>query len=274
MKICTKCFVEKPLASFPKRAAAPDGYRADCKDCESARHAAYYKANRERIIANAKAWAAANPEKAAEKVKKWLALNPERRREISLASAAKNKNLERDREKAREYRERYPERVRESAARHDASGKRRASRAKYQELNPGVVERRRSEYRKANPHKINANTAHRRAQKLQATPSWAEDFLIEEAYDLAQRRTAVFGFEWHVDHIVPLRGKTVCGLHVHNNLQVIPGSENCSKNNRYWPGMPGDNHKDSNGPARSSTHDLDHARQHASGNSRIQDAVD
>jgi hypothetical protein len=75
----------------------------------------------------------------------------------------------------------------------------------------------------------------RHAQKLNATPAWlTEDdhWLIEEAYDLARLRTQMLGFKWHVDHIVPLRGKYVSGLHVPYNLQVIPASVNCAKRNK------------------------------------------
>jgi hypothetical protein len=93
-------------------------------------------------------------------------------------------------------------------------------------------------WEKAFPARVNANQARRNASKLQATPAWANEFFIEEAYELAQLRTKATGFQWHVDHIVPLRSKFVCGLHVESNLQVIPAVENCIKSNKYWPDMP------------------------------------
>lgn len=91
---------------------------------------------------------------------------------------------------------------------------------------------------KEHPEIGNAITARRRAAKVHATPKWANRFFMKEAFHLATLRTKIMGFPWHVDHIVPLKSKIVCGLHVHNNLQVIPGAENLSKGNRYWPDMP------------------------------------
>ncbi len=75
--------------------------------------------------------------------------------------------------------------------------------------------------------------AKRRAMILQRTPKWLTQddlWMIEEAYELAKKRSAMLGFEWHVDHVVPLQGKKVSGLHVPSNIQVIPGLENVRKN--------------------------------------------
>lgn len=41
------------------------------------------------------------------------------------------------------------------------------------------------------------------------------------------------GIVHHVDHVIPLQGRTVSGLHVAGNLRVITASENVKKHNRY-----------------------------------------
>lgn len=85
-----------------------------------------------------------------------------------------------------------------------------------------------------NPHKNAEYVAKRRAAKLQRTPEWlTEDHLwmIEEVYELSQLRSKATGVDHHVDHIVPLQGKDVSGLHVPWNLQVIPWYDNLSKSN-------------------------------------------
>jgi hypothetical protein len=93
-----------------------------------------------------------------------------------------------------------------------------------------------NQWSKNNPHRKSSNEARRRAAMMRRTPQWLTEedrWLIEQAYELALLRTQVFGFAWHVDHIVPLQGKKVSGLHVPNNLQVIPGAENARKHCKY-----------------------------------------
>jgi 5-methylcytosine-specific restriction endonuclease McrA len=90
-------------------------------------------------------------------------------------------------------------------------------------------------YRKNNKDKINAKSAERKARKLKARPSWLtkEDLkVIGNFYKEAQELTLLTGEQYHVDHIVPLQGENVCGLHVPWNLQVITAKENLSKHNK------------------------------------------
>lgn len=94
----------------------------------------------------------------------------------------------------------------------------------------------RAVYRKAHPAIGAAKTQKYLASKNHRTPKWLTPddlWLMSEAYELAALRTKLFGFSWHVDHIVPLRGAFVSGLHVPNNLQVIPGSVNIQKSNQF-----------------------------------------
>lgn len=72
-------------------------------------------------------------------------------------------------------------------------------------------------------------------RKLNRTASWEQElteFVGKEAHALSKLRERVIGGKWSVDHIVPVRGKVVSGLHTWNNMQVIPMQQNRSKFNR------------------------------------------
>ena len=77
-----------------------------------------------------------------------------------------------------------------------------------------------------NPHTQRAVTAKYRASQLKATPKFANLKKIKEIYKNCPKG-------YTVDHIVPLQGKAVCGLHVEWNLQYLTKSENSSKSNRF-----------------------------------------
>lgn len=68
-----------------------------------------------------------------------------------------------------------------------------------------------------------------------ATPSWADQDAIDFIYNKRNEMNEQFPDKapFHVDHVIPLAGEKVCGLHVADNLQVLPGSENIKKSNRF-----------------------------------------
>lgn len=93
------------------------------------------------------------------------------------------------------------------------------------------IEKARNDYKKwaaVNRHIVNANDRKRMARKMNALPAWADLNKIKEIYAKARS----MGRGYHVDHIIPLQGKNVCGLHVETNLQILKAYDNQSKGNR------------------------------------------
>lgn len=112
----------------------------------------------------------------------------------------------------------------------------KAYKEKWRSKNREKIAQKNAEWYESNKAKCFEKAAARRASKLMATPRWLTDEQKEEMrieYQLAQWCSDVMGDEYHVDHIVPLKGKLVCGLHVPWNLRVIRGADNRSKGNRF-----------------------------------------
>jgi hypothetical protein len=97
--------------------------------------------------------------------------------------------------------------------------------------NPEKYKQSQKKYKQKNLSKFAAFSAKYRSSKFQATPLWFEKDLVDIVYAKAKE----WGFE--VDHIVPLQGKTVCGLHCWGNLQLLDKNLNSGKKNYYWPDM-------------------------------------
>jgi hypothetical protein len=92
------------------------------------------------------------------------------------------------------------------------------------------------QYRDSHKAKYNALTRKRQATLLNATPKWltASDHVeIERIYQNSRDITEETGIQHVVDHIYPLQGETVSGLHVPSNLQVMTHKANASKSNNY-----------------------------------------
>ena len=82
------------------------------------------------------------------------------------------------------------------------------------------------QYKKDNKGRINNLNAKRRAAKLERTVGWSDDLVIQMIYEDCPE-----GYQ--VDHIIPLQGENVSGLHVAWNLQYLTAEENLSKGNKY-----------------------------------------
>jgi hypothetical protein len=106
----------------------------------------------------------------------------------------------------------------------------------YADANPEKKTLARKKWIAANPGKDVAAKALNAQKRKRRIPTWlSEDdkWMVEQAYELAAVRSKMFGFKWHVDHVIPLNGKRVSGLHVPTNLQVVPWIDNLKKHNKF-----------------------------------------
>lgn len=148
-------------------------------------------------------------------------MTPEEKK--AYAAAYYKANKEKHQAQAKRWEETHPE-------------ERRASNKKYRTANIEKCRAATTAWKKRNPGKCAANWANYHARKLEAMPSWLTPGMkeaISYKYETAQKLTESTGIPHHVDHIIPLQGKGVRGLHVPWNLQVITAEENWSKGNTH-----------------------------------------
>jgi hypothetical protein len=135
----------------------------------------------------------------------------------------------------------YRERLKNDPAYAEKAAKTRANAvarsAAWQKANPEKVKANAKAQRQRHPEKEVSKVQRRNAVKRNAMPSWANKAAIDRHYANARYLTEVTGHVHHVDHIIPLRGREVCGLHVENNLRAIPHFLNTRKGNKLQVGI-------------------------------------
>lgn len=221
-KQCSQCGEVKPLDKFYFRKGRGT-YNSKCKDCQLAiqrksyqvikpeklkKCAEYRKANKTKIKGYMAQWYEVNKEHVSNRMKIYRTLPEVKMRETERQRKYYADNREEIINRRFEYYGNNPE----------------ASKAK--------VEYGREHYL-LNKDMYAAKETKRRTLKLSAMPSWANESKIKKIYLEARKLTNLTGVPHEVDHIIPLMGKKVCGLHVETNLQILNRKANRSKANKF-----------------------------------------
>ena len=216
MKKCNKCSEIKDLSCFNKKTSSRDGLAGQCRACCRK----YYTENRQKILKKCQENYILKRELLIQKSRDFRKNNKEIVKKTNKQYYDNNKSsiVESTRAYFKENREKMLDKMK-----------------KYHIKNIESIKNRKKEYRKNNQPIINAANNKRRCQKINATPKWLtkEDFKkIKNIYIQAKELEKLDGIKRHVDHIVPLQGEDVCGLHVPWNLQILTALENIKKGNR------------------------------------------
>lgn len=189
-KICKTCLQTKEITEFYHKATGKDGFENFCKNCRLQK--LYWK-------------------------------NPDKKKSYNRAYWIENKEILEPKKKQ------YFDNNKEKEV---ARGKEYYKKHREEILKQKVIYGK--EYNKRSTTKAlkNATCAKRRAAKLQRTPKWLTDFhliQIKIFYTTATVMKKETGINYAVDHIIPLQGKLVSGLHVPWNLQILTKSQNSIK---------------------------------------------
>lgn len=195
------------------------------KEAKAAYDREYRAKNKARIAEAKKANAAMNFEREQARVNAWVEAN--RARSAEIKREWKQRNPESDKAY---YEANFAEIAAKKAEYREKNRKQLAEKERARTQNPETkirIAEYKIAYRARRPDVHRTTMRNRRRGVSHATPPWADKAAIKEVYVKARAEGL------HVDHIVPLKGKNVCGLHVHYNLQPLPPKENLIKGNRY-----------------------------------------
>lgn len=203
MKTCSKCKIIKDLSEFHKSNQTKDGLKHECKSCRSTKKPDSKDGNGILI----KTCSTCNQQLSVDN------FSASKKGKYGVERECKSCRYKYIKKWAQEHKEQRRQQLNTCNLKH------RAQRLEYKKR-----------YKKENRQKVNALNSKRRADKLHRTPAYADLKAIEKFYI-----DAPDGME--VDHIIPLKGKTISGFHVLNNLQYLTSKENDTKGNRfpYYP---------------------------------------
>lgn len=224
-KRCTKCGIEKPVSGFYKSKKRKDGsqlYFSACIECVKRADKQRYERSKEAIRERQRAYVASN----ADKIKAYMNGYYLRNRE-QIIRRSKEYQSQPERKLADKIRQ---------AKRYEAMREEIRAKQNERRQSPEEKEKARKLYKRhyeQNKLRYVIKGSERRATRVMATPKWYRRGDAAPFYELARKLTEETGIRHVVDHIIPLKGETVCGLHVKENLQVIPEAENLRKHNRY-----------------------------------------
>jgi hypothetical protein len=225
-KKCGHCGEVLPVEMFHKNKNTATGYSSYCKVCKRAHDASDVMKHSEKRKASGKRWREEN-----------------RVHKSRVSKEYRLNNKESIKQKNKDYYLANSDKIKHRSVVWRAENKERFTNTvnNWRKLNKVRLRKIRKRWADSNPEFSALKASVYRAKKLKATPLWLEDSHYSEMLDLytaAKMFQLYTGNEYHVDHIVPLLGDIVCGLHVPWNLQLLSSFENQSKGNRYWPDMP------------------------------------
>lgn len=256
-KVCSKCKEEKVLTEFHTSNREPCGYKSACKVCRNKYNVLLRKKKRDKFLLDkSKIMCDYDPllnknirfcntcgdgksldnyysspklklgkmyqcstcqnevQKFHNKKESYVKWKFEYRKQYRI------KNREKLRLKNRVYTEKNIDKIREKNRR-------------YVTNNPEKVKKSKKDWADRNPHKLAERRVRRRVSEKLSIPSWSESEKIKIVYQKAKWLESITGLKYHVDHLIPIQGKDVCGLHVWANLQILEASLNCSKQDTY-----------------------------------------